>query len=129
MSRLQRIFLRHSVAAISKVCWRCVPKILSGSFRARTGRWPARTAGTRDWGPDMGAAWHGLAIEHVVTRSVRDSAAVLDAIAGNMPGDPYSAPPQRRPFIQEIGASPGRLRIGLMKRSPKGGAPLHPDCV
>src|SRR5271167_617888 len=46
-----------------------------------------------------------------------------------MPGDPYSAPPQRRPFIQEVGASPGRLRIGLMKRSPKGGAPLHPDCV
>jgi amidase len=54
---------------------------------------------------------------------------VLDAIAGNMPGDPYSAPPQRRPFIQEVGASPGRLRIGLMKQSPKGGAPLHPDCV
>jgi amidase len=80
-------------------------------------------------GPDMGDAWHGLAIEHVVTRSVRDSAAVLDAIAGNMPGDPYSAPPQRRPFIQEIGTNPGRLRIGVMKRSPKGGAPLHPDCV
>ena len=80
-------------------------------------------------GPDMGDAWHGLAIEHVVTRSVRDSAAVLDAIAGNMPGDPYSAPPQRRPFIQEIDANPGRLRIGVMKRSPKGGAPLHPDCV
>jgi amidase len=80
-------------------------------------------------GPDTGDAWHGLAIEHVVTRSVRDSAAVLDAVAGNMPGDPYSAPPQRRPFIQEVGANPGRLRVGLMKRSPKGGAPLHPDCV
>jgi amidase len=80
-------------------------------------------------GPDMGDAWHGLAIEHVVTRSVRDSAAVLDAIAGNMPGDPYSAPPQRRPFVQEIGTNPGRLRIGVMKRSPKGGSPLHPDCV
>ena len=53
----------------------------------------------------------------------------LDAIAGNMPGDPYSAPPQRRPFVQEIGTNPGRLRIGVMKRSPKGGSPLHPDCV
>jgi len=42
-------FLRHSAAAISKVCWRCLLKILSGSFRARTGRWPAHTAGTRDW--------------------------------------------------------------------------------
>jgi amidase len=80
-------------------------------------------------GPDFGDAWHGLAIEGVVTRSVRDTAAVLDAIAGNMPGDPYSAPPQRRPFAQEVAAGPGRLRIGLMKRSPKGGAPLHPDCV
>lgn len=58
-------------------------------------------------GPDFGDAWHGLAIEGVVTRSVRDTAAVLDAIAGNMPGDPYSAPPQRRPFVQEIGAGPG----------------------
>lgn len=57
--------------------------------------------------PDIGDAWYGLAIEHVVTRLVRDSAAVLDAIAGNMPGDPYSAPPQRRPFIQETDASPG----------------------
>src|ERR1700751_4309664 len=80
-------------------------------------------------GPDVGDAWHGLAIEHVVTRSVRDSAAVLDAIAGNMPGDPYSAPPQRRPFVQEIGTRRGRLRIGVMKRSPKGGSPLHPDCA
>src|SRR6202047_3851181 len=45
MSRLRRIFLRYSAAATSKICWRCLPKILSGSFRARTGRWPARTAG------------------------------------------------------------------------------------
>jgi amidase len=80
-------------------------------------------------GPDFGDAWHGFAIEGVVSRSVRDTATVLDAIAGNMPGDPYAAPPQRRPFIQEVGANLGRLRIGLMKRSPKGGAPLHADCV
>jgi amidase len=80
-------------------------------------------------GPDMGDAWHGLAIEGVVSRSVRDTATVLDAIAGNMPGDPYSAPPQRRPFIQEVGANPGRLRIGVMKRTPQGGAALHPDCL
>jgi len=42
-------FFAHSAAAISKVCWRCLPKTLSGSFRARTGRWPARTVGTREW--------------------------------------------------------------------------------
>lgn len=80
-------------------------------------------------GPDFGDAWHGLAIEGVVTRSVRDTAAVLEAIAGMMPGDPYAAPPQRRPFPEEVGARPGRLRIGLMRRSPAGGAPLHPDCI
>jgi amidase len=79
-------------------------------------------------GPDIGDAWHGLAIEGVVTRSVRDAAGVLDAIAGNMPGDPYSAPPQNRPFLKEVGANPERLRIGLMNSTPKGGAPLHPDC-
>jgi len=79
-------------------------------------------------GPDIGDAWHGLAIEGVVSRSVRDTATVLDVIAGNMPGDPYAAPSQQRPFTQEVGVTPGRLRIGMMKRSPAGGAPLHPDC-
>ena len=88
---------------------------------------PAR--GRVSLGPDVGDAWNGFAIEGVVTRSVRDSAAVLDAIAGNMPGDPYSAPPQRRPFSTEVGASPGRLRVGVMKRTPTGGAPLHSDCI
>ena len=41
--------MQQSAAAISKLCGRCPPKILSGSFRARTGRWPARAVGTRDW--------------------------------------------------------------------------------
>lgn len=80
-------------------------------------------------GPDYGDMWHGLAIEGVVTRSVRDTATVLDAIAGSMPGDPYATPPKSRPFADEVGANPGRLRIGVMKRSPAGGAPLHADCV
>jgi amidase len=80
-------------------------------------------------GPDTGDAWHGFVIEHVVTRSVRDTAAVLDAIAGNMPGDPYAAPAQRGPFIRDAGAQPERLRIGLMRRTPRGSAALHPDCV
>src|SRR5437762_9238838 len=79
-------------------------------------------------GPDFGDVWHGLAIEGVVSRSVRDTASVLDVIAGTMPGDPYAAPPQRRPFAQEVAANPGRLRIGIMKQSPAGGAPLHADC-
>lgn len=80
-------------------------------------------------GPDFGDFWAGLATEGVVTRSVRDSAAVLDAIAGYMPGDPYAAPPRRRPYAQEVGADPGWLRIGVMTRTPQGCAPLHPDCL
>ncbi|MGH8012307.1 MAG: amidase [Candidatus Binataceae bacterium] len=80
-------------------------------------------------GPDVGEAWHGLAIEGVVTRSVRDTAGVLDAIAGNMPGDPYAAPSQSKPFTKEVDANPGHLRVGLMNHTPKGGAPLSPDCV
>ncbi len=79
-------------------------------------------------GPDHGEFWHGLVISHVVTRTVRDTAAILDVVAGAMPGDPYIAPPPPRPFLAEVGANPGRLRIGVMARLP-GGGPLHPDCA
>ncbi len=80
-------------------------------------------------GPDVGEMWQGFAIEGVVTRSVRDTAGVLDAIAGNMPGDPYASPPQQRPFVQEVNTNPGKLRIGFMSRAPQGNAPLHADCI
>jgi amidase len=80
-------------------------------------------------GPDIGDSWHGFSIQGVVTLTVRDSASALDAISGNEPGDPYASPPQRRPFIEELGANPGRLRIGLMRRTPGGAAALHPDCA
>jgi amidase len=85
--------------------------------------------GRVSWGPEYGELWQGLAIEHVVTRSVRDTAAILDAVSGPMPGDPYFAPPPARPFREEVGASPGRLRIGLMTRAPGGASQVHPDCV
>jgi amidase len=49
-------------------------------------------------GPDYGEYWGGLVISHVVSRSVRDTAVALDAVAGGMPGDPYFAPPPARPF-------------------------------
>src|SRR5262249_29014149 len=79
-------------------------------------------------GPDVGDFWHGLAIEGVVSRSVRDTAAVLDAIDGNMPGDPYAAPPKRRPFAEEVGPTPSHLGMGRRKRRPAGGPPPHADC-
>jgi amidase len=56
----------------------------------------------------------GNVVEHVLTRSVRDSAAVLDAVAGSTPGDLFVAPPPARPFVDEVGLPPGRLRVGLL---------------
>ncbi len=78
-------------------------------------------------GPDFGEYWGPLTHEHVLTRSVRDTAAVLDAVAGPAPGDPYSAPRPARPFTDEVGASPGRLRVGLRTRT-RAGARSHPAC-
>jgi amidase len=66
--------------------------------------------------------------EHALTRSVRDSAARLDATAGPDVGDPYSAPPPARPFRAEVGADPGRLRIAFTTEASNG-APVHEDCV
>ncbi len=85
--------------------------------------------GRTSLGPDAGETWAGMAIEHAVTRSVRDTAAILDAVAGPAPGDPYTAPPPVRPFREEVGAPPGRLRVGLLTRAPGGQFDVHPDCV
>jgi amidase len=81
-------------------------------------------------GPDFGEFWGPLTHEGVVTRSVRDTAAVLDAIAGPAAGDPYTAPAPARPFTEEVGADPGSLRIGLRTAAPAvAGAPTDPVCV
>src|SRR5947208_9952370 len=85
--------------------------------------------GRTSLGPDIGDSWAGAVAEHVVTRSVRDTAALLDAVAGPMPGDPYFAPPPARPFATEVGADPGRLRIGVLARVPGDAFGLHPDCA
>ena len=79
-------------------------------------------------GPDVGEGGGGMSTGHCVSRSVRDSAALLDATQGAAPGDPYGAPPPARPYLAEVGADPGRLRIALMTRAP-GGSPLDPECV
>lgn len=79
-------------------------------------------------GPLIGDIMGGLVNEHCVSRSVRDSATLLDATAGSMPGDPYVAPEQKRPYIEEVGASPGRLRIAYAAQTFYGD-PLHDDCV
>jgi amidase len=79
-------------------------------------------------GPDCGDIFGGLVVEHAITRSVRDSAALLDATAGPDAGDPYWAPPPARPFLNEVGADPGRLRIAYTTTAATG-VQVHPDCV
>jgi amidase len=79
-------------------------------------------------GPDFGDMFTGLVAEHAVTRSVRDSAVLLDITSGEDIGDPYPAPPPARPFLQEVGADPGKLRIAFTTASHTG-VPVHEDCV
>lgn len=63
----------------------------------------------------------GLAVEHCVSRTVRDSAALLDATRGPGIGDTVIAPPPARPYVEELGADPGRLRIGILDHHAQGG--------
>lgn len=84
-------------------------------------------------GPRYGDIQGGLVVDHCLARSVRDSAAVLDCIAGPMPGDPYTAPPPARPFAAEVGEAPGRLTVGYTVQTidPTSGqfADCHADCI
>ncbi len=65
-------------------------------------------------GPLVGDNMSGLTVELAVSRSVRDTAAILEAVHGPAPGDPYVAPAPARPYTEEVGADPGQLRIGLL---------------
>lgn len=69
-----------------------------------------------------------LGVEHCVARTVRDTAALLDATHGPGVGDTVIAPPPARPYLDEVGADPGRLRIGLLDHDPRG-TPVHDECV
>ncbi len=86
---------------------------------------PTRGRVPRAPGHELGAS---LAVEHVITRSVRDTAAFLDATAGPMPGDAFVAPPAPGPFLAEVGADPGRLRIGWSDTPPVE-AVVDPACA
>jgi amidase len=78
-------------------------------------------------GPDLGELWGPLTHEHVLTRSVRDTAAVLDAVAGPGIGDPYTAPRPARPFLDEVDDRPGMLRVGWRSATADGEA--HAEVV
>jgi amidase len=86
------------------------------------------TRGRVTMAPFAGEAWGGFVQEHVVARSVRDSALLLDLVDAPTPGEPYSAPPKARPWLAEVGEAPGRLRIAFT-RSPLHAGKTHPDCA
>jgi amidase len=98
-----------------------IPASCCGLFALKPSR------GRNPLGPDLGEGWNGIVVEHVLTRSVRDSAAALDAVSGPDAGAPYSARPPERPFLEEVSREPGRLRIAFSDRSLLG-ARVHADC-
>src|SRR5438270_12004214 len=79
-------------------------------------------------GPETGEAWAGGTIDGSVTRTVRDSAAILDAISGRIPGEPYYAPALPGPLSGEVGRDSGRLRIGFVDRPGVDGYLDDPEC-
>jgi amidase len=85
------------------------------------------TRGRTPNGPFLGEAWHGFGIGHVVTRSVRDSAAMLDALAGPDTGAPYSVCRPERLFADAAAAPPRRLHIAFSAAAPNGCA-VDPAC-
>jgi amidase len=83
--------------------------------------------GRNPTGPEYGEIWQGAAVEHVITRSVRDSAAMLDAICGADPGAPYIIPDPEHPYLEDVERDPGALKIAFTSTSPIG-TDIHPEC-
>lgn len=93
-----------------------------GLFGLKPGR------GRTPWGPEHGELMHGAAMNHIVSRSVRDSAAMLDATHGPELNSLFHIAPPERPYLEEVQREPGRLRIGFTTRSPIGSS-VHPEAV
>jgi amidase len=84
--------------------------------------------GRVSYAPDLSDSVDGLGVEGVVSRTVRDTAAALDAIAGHVPGDPYCATPEPDSYLGQMKRKPKKLRIAFSIKKLDG-KPLHPDCV
>jgi amidase len=85
--------------------------------------------GRTSFAPGAGHGLEGLVNEHALTRTVRDSAALLDVVAGSAPGDPYTAPAPNLPFLQAITQQPAAARILIATASPFPGPATHPEVV
>ncbi len=80
-------------------------------------------------GPNFGELWNGATIGHALTRSVRDSAGLLDITNGPLAGDPYLIAPPERPFVEEVGREPGTLRIAFSTGALINSQSTDPECV
>lgn len=99
-----------------------IPASCCGLFGMKT------TRARNTMAPYLGESLAGCSVEHVVSRTVRDSAAALDISAGPAPGDPYLAPPPSRPFLDEVTAEPRKLKIAITTEAFSG-TPVDQDCI
>jgi amidase len=99
-----------------------IPASFCGLFGLKPG------TGRISWGPQQALVWDGASSNGVLSHSVRDTARMLDVLCGPEPGDPFVLAPPARPYAEEVGAPPGRLRIGFSTTSPIGTA-VDQACV
>lgn len=97
-----------------------IPAACCGLFGLKT------TRERNPHGQDDGDRAIGFSVDHVVSRSVRDSAAILDATGYPEPARAYPAPPKSRPYLEEVATPPGRLRIAFSCETPSG-RPIHEE--